>query len=537
MQMDSDSDANFYDDSVSDNDVDSYDDLASDDVDFHDDSICDEDRKMKNYKILTLTDIRKIQKKDVAILCSLLSVPRTCARILLYHYKWNVDSLMEAWFADEERVRNKVGLLQRGLNTTIGSSAKFTCAICFDRFRARYQIKIGFCDHLYCRACLGTYIRTAIDDGPGCLSLRCPDPSCNAAIGEDVVNLLVKSTKYRKKFRKFFVRSYVEGNSNVKWCPGPDCDAAIEYNGDGECGSYEVVCGCSFKFCWKCIKDGHRPVDCDTVARWILKNKAEASNVEWILAYTKPCPKCKRPIKKGPGCMHMTCNKSCKHQFCWTCLGPWSMSHHCNTYKAEKNDETRTEARRRQNAKASLQRYTHYYERWDANHKSRMKAQSDLRKMQEENLNIHCEKFAVTRLQLTFVIEAWQQIIECRRTLKWSYAYGYFIPEDERAKTRLFEYLQGEAEAGLERLHQCAEKELFKVLKDVNATADEFDIFRVKLVELTNVTRNYFANLVTALENNLCESENRGKPTEKIRKIKEKKLHSKKQKAKRRRNG
>ncbi|KAK1403998.1 RBR-type E3 ubiquitin transferase [Heracleum sosnowskyi] len=288
------------------------------------------------------------------------------------------------------------------------------------------------------RTCLGTYISTAIDDGPRCLLLRCPDPSCTAAIGVDMVNLLV-SHEYKEKFQNIFVRSYVERNSKLKWCPAPDCDAAIEYNGDGECGSYEVVCGCSYKFCWRCSEDGHRPVDCDTM---------------------------------------------CKHEFCWTCLGPWSEHTHCNAYKAGQSDETR---KRIKNARASLERYTHYYERWDANHKSRIKAQSDLKKMETKKLDKLCKKFAATKLQLTCVVEACQQIIECRRALKWSYAYGYFIPEDEPAKARLFEYLQGAAEAGLERLHQCAEKELLMVLKDGNATIDQFQIFRVKLVELTNV--------------------------------------------------
>lgn len=61
--------------------------------------------------------------------------------------------------------------------------------------------------------------------------LRCPDPSCNAPFGENMVNLLV-SEECKKKFYQYFVRSYVEGNSNVKWCPTPDCGAAIEYIGD-----------------------------------------------------------------------------------------------------------------------------------------------------------------------------------------------------------------------------------------------------------------------------------------------------------------
>ena len=520
----SDDDTDFHDDLVSNDDDGNFDAHYDDDGDdddnanFYDNSVSDEGQKKQSYRILNASDIRRIQEKDIASVCSLLSVTAPSARVLLYHYEWNLESLMEQWFADEERVRKEAGLVQKGLNTPIGSFVSFTCEICFDEFCAGDQIMNRFCDHKYCKTCLVSYISTAIDDGPGCLSLRCPDPSCNAAIGVDVVNLLVYG-EYMKKYNEFFVRSYVEGNSNVKWCPAPDCNAAIQYNGDGESGSYEVVCDCSSKFCWRCTEDGHRPVDCETVARWIKKNKCEESNVEWILAYTKPCPKCKRPIQKNDGCMHMTCNSMCKHQFCWTCLHPWSDSHNCNAYEAELEGETITEAKRRKDARALIERYTHYYERWDANQRSRMKAQSDLEMMQRKNTHILCEKFAVTKLQFTCVIEAWQQIIECRRALKWSYAYGYFIPENERAKAALFEYLQGEAEAGLERLHQCAEKELAMVLKDVNATVDEFENFRVKLVELTKVTRNYFANLVTALENNLGESENRGAPEGKSRKI------------------
>ncbi|PNX60663.1 putative E3 ubiquitin-protein ligase ARI8-like protein, partial [Trifolium pratense] len=111
--------------------------------------------------------------------------------------------------------------------------------------------------------------------------------------------------------------------------------------------------------------------------------------------------------------------------------------------------------------------------------------------------------------QVKFITEAWLQIVECRRVLKWTYAYGYYLPENEHTKKQLFEYLQGEAESGLERLHQCAEQEIQVFLRDINVapSADdvrpskEFIDFRSKLAGLTIVTRDYFENLVRALEN------------------------------------
>lgn len=44
--------------------------------------------------------------------------------------------------------------------------------------------------------------------------LRCPDPSCGAAVGQDMINLLVSDDEKKKYFR-YFVRSYVEDNRKV----------------------------------------------------------------------------------------------------------------------------------------------------------------------------------------------------------------------------------------------------------------------------------------------------------------------------------
>lgn len=31
----------------------------------------------------------------------------------------------------------------------------------------------------------------------------------------------------------------------------------------------------------QCTEEAHRPVDCGTVAKWILKNSAESENMNW----------------------------------------------------------------------------------------------------------------------------------------------------------------------------------------------------------------------------------------------------------------
>ncbi|KAJ8759636.1 hypothetical protein K2173_009283 [Erythroxylum novogranatense] len=55
------------------------------------------------------------------------------------------------------------------------------------------------------------YISTAVNDGPGCLMLRCPGPSCVAAVGQDMIDALA-SLEDKEKYHRYFVRSYIEDN-------------------------------------------------------------------------------------------------------------------------------------------------------------------------------------------------------------------------------------------------------------------------------------------------------------------------------------
>ncbi|KAJ9176073.1 hypothetical protein P3X46_011423 [Hevea brasiliensis] len=492
-------DADVADFEFIDNDSDDSDDLIS-------------HRHQQNYTILSEADICQRQDDDIMRISTVLSISKVSASILLRYYKWSVSKVNDEWFADEEKVRRVVGLLEKPV-VEFPDGREVTCGICFEIYPSD-RLHASACGHPFCSSCWQGYISTAINDGPGCLMLRCPDPSCGAAVGQDMINELT-SDEDKEKYSRYFIRSYIEDNRKTKWCPAPGCDYAVDFIVGS--GSYDVSCHCSYSFCWNCTEEAHRPVDCGTVAKWILKNSAESENMNWILANSKPCPKCKRPIEKNQGCMHITCTPPCKFEFCWLCLGAWSDHgertggfYACNRYETAKQEGVYDDAeKRREMAKNSLERYTHYYERWATNQSSRQKALADLQQMQ----TVHLEKLSDIQCQpesqLKFITEAWLQIVECRRVLKWTYAYGYYLPEHEHGKRQFFEYLQGEAESGLERLHQCAEKEL-QVYLNSEGPSKDFNEFRTKLAGLTSVTRNYFENLVRALENGLSDVDSHG---------------------------
>ncbi|KAI3834648.1 hypothetical protein MKX03_005988 [Papaver bracteatum] len=452
-----------------------------------------------NYAItINEEDMRSRQEQDITEVSDVLSVPRSSAIILLLHHQWRVNDAKSEWFADEEKVRKAIGLFEKkpiDVDQEIRKKPKLTCGICFDNYHHDEMYDAG-CGHVFCESCWKGYIGASVYDGPGCLLLRCPDPAYNAAVCQDMVYKLVCEDG-KKKYSDYLLRSYIEDNKSRKWkwCPGPGCGLAIQFEHDGDfkfdSENCDVNCECTHCFCWNCTEEAHHPVECSTVKKWNIKNTNEGENVTWILAHSKPCPNCKRPIEKNQGCNSITCSM-CRLRFCWICLKSTADHYACNGY--DDQDDANTD----------VAKYTHYYERWAGNHSSRAKAVEDLKKVQ----SVHIEKLSrmgsETKTSLEFIADSWKQIIECRRVLKWTYAYGYYLPKHEKTKKQFFEYLQGEAEHGLERLHECAEKELQPYLHGISPLED-FNDFRKKLIGFTNATKNFFENLVRGLENGLSE--------------------------------
>ncbi|PRQ22802.1 putative aminoacyltransferase, E1 ubiquitin-activating enzyme [Rosa chinensis] len=478
----------------------------------------------ENYIVLEEEEIAKLQDNYIAEVSTVLSISKFDACLLLPHFHWRVDELKDEWFANEDKVREKVGLLKKPIvEHNARANLRIPCGICFEEYNYDRCILSASCGHPFCRDCWAGYISTTIcDGGPACLRLRCPESSCSAAVGPDLIQkVLLNSNREAEhgKYKTYLLRSYVEDQRKIKWCPAPDCNCAIQFDTLGGMVSYDVSCLCSHSYCWNCTEENHRPVDCETVGKWILKNKDDSQNAQWILVNSKPCPQCKRPIEKNQGCNHLTCSAPCGYQFCWLCLGPHKNYRgcYCNSYRPGSVDNNPGTSRymnetARKRAKKYLERYIHHYERWENNGRSKGKAIEDFDKVKTEHIKQLGEIHVNTKEHdYDFIIEAWQQIIECRQVLRWTYAYGYYMPQDAYAKKHLFECLQGHAEFSLERLHNCAESELqqFLVLSP-SAASETFKEFKTKLVGLTKVTGTYFKRLVTALEEGLPETSRYG---------------------------
>ncbi|OMO88567.1 Zinc finger, C6HC-type [Corchorus olitorius] len=453
------------------------------------------DRQQLGYSVLDESDIKQRQEDDLTSVSTLLSLTKSESIILLGHYNWNVGEVLNQWFDGEEGIRSSLGLLKKPIDVNDFEPSECkekitTCKICFESL-PRKGFSSASCGHPFCFGCWGGYIGSTIKEhGRGCLSLRCPEPSCNAAVGKDMIDKL-GSEEDKRRYSEYLLRSYVEDNKYIKWCPAPGCKYAIIQKID--CRNLDVTCVCGHSFCWNCNQESHRPVNCE-----VGKLIGERMSFSWIIEHCKACPKCRKPIEKDPkGCHHMRCSPPCNFEFCWLCQVKWSNKHgggnECRIWEKNKSLLVELEAKRKRVMIAKLMSSDRKYY-WeskgtvlDVNSSGQLEREQLIKKL-TNSLGI----VQLHENRLKFINDAWIQIGKCRHILRCTYAYGYSIPEHENGKKQFHQYLQEEAMSMLKKLHQCADKEL-KEFVDAKRTIKEFDCFTAKLIGLTRLELDYEA--------------------------------------------
>jgi len=252
------------------------------------------------------------------------------------------------------------------------------------------------------------------------------------------------------------------------------------------------------------------------VNQWNVKNSAESENISWIRANTKKCPKCHKPIEKSQGCNHMICSKAggCGHEFCWLCLGDWSKHgtstggyYQCNIYdKQAKEGQFAEEEQTRAQAKHALDKYIFYFERF-MDHDRGMKVTVTQEEETEGKVRTLHDKHGFEIIELQFLYDALRQVRACRRVLKWTYVYGYYL-EEMGPEKNLFEHLQKHLEEKTDSLHEMLERDLEKFLNSENQESDsspenhrKFMEFRSHVTNYTNVTQKFLTQIMSDLGN------------------------------------
>lgn len=400
------------------------------------------------------------------------------------------ERLIGSFFEDSERVQKKCGVLAlcgcgTG-NAAARKKGKITCKICLDDYDPDEMIA-GPCGHEFCETCWYGFLYNSLEKGPACVLETCPEQGCNEVITEEIVQRAAPDLL--PKFKEYQLRSFVDTYGLTRWCPGAGCDAIAVAPAGKELDDIPVTkCEtCHTEFCVKCGEEPHAPIQCKSLGLWQEKCRNESETANWILANTKSCPKCNTRIEKNQvgfelcllilqlfggvrftlrsllltqGCNHMTCSK-CRYEFCWICMGDWA-AHGANTggyYKCNKfnpnDDGNQSDAAK---AKRELDRYLHYYKRYHAHSEAADFASKSVKETEARMVLLQEQNNDTTWTDVEFLKTANEQLVECRRVLKYTYAFAFYLT-DEQKRSR-FEYHQEMLERFTENLSELSEKPL-----------------------------------------------------------------------------
>lgn len=120
-----------------------------------------------------------------------------------------------------------------------------------------------------------------------------------------------------------------------------------------------------------------------------------------------------------------------------------------------------------------------YFHRYDS-HRLAMKVADEQRRTADNKAADILARFTVRTQDIKFLREATEQLLNDRRVLMWSYAYGYYL-KDKAAEKTLFEFLQEDLEKHTNHLSELYEKPLDQI-------ADYHEFMKWK-EEVTNYTR------------------------------------------------
>ena len=459
-------------------------------------------------------EIYKEREKVIKEAMEKLYLERDDAILAMIYLEWNIDKF-DGWYEnpDENRIKAGIDLSEETKNKLKKNGIESNgnnCLVCFEEKNDEFfSLK---CGHQFCSDCWEEYLKEKIKSPLSALQAHCPQEGCTLIVYERLYSKFLKEKNMLEKFDKAIYKNFINRNEDIKQCPNIHCHYYIKSNIHS---SQEINCPCGTSYCFKCLKEPHRPCTCEIYSKFLSINRSttvEDDNKRWIEANTKECPHCHQKIQKSQGCNYMLCDKragGCGHAFCYVCETDWSkhsQDHfNCNKYTdAVKNKEKNAKKIQEQLDKdiKKYERYDFYFPRY-MNYKNAVEVcETTFKETLNEKINLLMVMQNLQAIETKFIIDALDAIIKAKRTLKNTYIFGYYMKDTQQKE--LFEYSQGILEFNTESLHKSLiDEDLNLIIEADNRDyfMSIFQEFKDKVNTKAEIINKYRKSLIDEIEN------------------------------------
>jgi len=164
----------------------------------------------------------------------------------------------------------------------------------------------------------------------------------------------------------------------------------------------------------------------------------------------------------------------------------------CNKFDSSKPGDGPEDMSDAAKAKRELDRYLHYYQRFHAHSEAENFAKKQLKETEQRMVLLQESSNDKRWSDVEFLKTANEQLVECRRVLKYTYVFAYYFDGQGMQRER-FEHHQEMLERFTENLSELSEKPL--------AQMDRTDV-----VNQTRVVANFMKNILKYVEEGMDEN-------------------------------
>uniref|UniRef100_A0A673W870 RBR-type E3 ubiquitin transferase n=1 Tax=Salmo trutta TaxID=8032 RepID=A0A673W870_SALTR len=181
-----------------------------------------QDEEDYRFEVLTAEQILQHMVECIREVNDVIQNPATITRILLSHFNWDKEKLMERYFDgnldklfSECHVINPSKKSRTRLMNTRSSAQDLPCQICYLNYPNTLNYPNSYftgleCGHKFCMQCWGDYLTTKIiEEGMG-QTISCPAHSCDILVDDNTVMRLITESKVKLKYQHLITNSFVE---------------------------------------------------------------------------------------------------------------------------------------------------------------------------------------------------------------------------------------------------------------------------------------------------------------------------------------
>ena len=494
--------------------------IYDDDYYMYDENENDLGKKIVSNEIEFLEELEIIKERENAIKEAIekLFLDRDNAILAMIFLDWKLNKI-DSWYDDVDGNKFKSGIelseetKKKLIKDGIESNGN-NCLICFEDKNDEFFCLN--CGHQFCQDCWTEYLKEKIKSPLSALQAKCPQGGCTCIVYEKVYRKYLKDKQSLERLDKAIYKNFINRNSDIKQCPNEHCHFYAKSTNHSY--SQEINCPCGESYCFKCLKESHRPCSCELIDKFFKLNRVTSLDdydKRWIQANTKECPNCHQKIQKSQGCNYMLCDKragGCGKAFCYVCETDWEL-HSKDHFKCNKYTEAvkKKEIEAKQIQKdleyeiKKFERYDFYYPRY-MNYKTSVEVcKTTFKSNLEEKIQLLMFLQELPALETKFIMDALEALIISKRTLKNTYIFGYYMKDSNNKK--LFEYSQGILEYYTENLHKSLLDSSLNFY--IQTTKEDFVLNFPKFKELINqqvtIINKYRSSLLEEIENKFID--------------------------------